>query len=204
MDDNFDAKVEEIRKTSNCWIHRTLTIYGKIVIIKTLALSKLSHLATVLPSLNKNQIKKLETLIFQFLWGNKPDKVSREHTKLTEKAGGLGFPDVSSFWLSLKFSWFRRAINTNAFWPNILVNDVNKILNTTVPLTDILQFGPNFLALIGKKIKNTFWKQIFSNVTPFMQGAIFCHPENISIAPIWDNPLFTRNNKLLKSTEYPN
>ena len=204
MEDNFDAKVEEIRKTFNCWIHRTLTIYGKTVIIKTLALSKLSHLATVLPSLNKNQIKKLETLIFQFLWGNKPDKVSREHTKLTEKAGGLGVPDVSSFWLSLKFSWFRRAINTNAFWPNILVNDVNKILNTTVPLTDILQFGPNFLALIGKKIKNTFWKQIFSNVTPFMQGAIFCHPENISIAPIWDNPLFTRNNKLLKSTEYPN
>ena len=71
-------------------------------------------------------------------------------------------------------------------------------------LTDFLQSGPNLFMKIGKTIKNQFWKQLFSNVNPFMQGALYCHPENISIAPIWDNPLFTRNNKTLKSTQYPN
>ena len=36
-----------------------------------------------------------------------------------------------------------------------------------------------------------------------MQGAIFCHPENLITAPLWDNPLITRNNKALKKTAYP-
>ena len=98
MECNFDSKIEEIKKVFNCWINRTLSIYGKIVIIKTLGLSKLSHLALVLPNLNKNQLKHIENIIFQFLWDNKPDKVSREHAKLTEQAGGLGVIDIKSFW----------------------------------------------------------------------------------------------------------
>ena len=204
MESNFEIKLEEIRKLYNCWIHRTMSVYGKVVIIKTLALPKLNHLATVLPNLDKNQLKKLENITIQFLWGNKPDRVSRVHSKLSEKAGGLGVLDVASFWLSLKFSWLRRATITDAFWPNILVKEVNKVINDSVSLTDIIQFGPNFLVNIGKKLNNQFWKQIFSNVNPFMQGAILCYPENISVAPIWDNPLFTRNNKPLKRTQYPN
>ena len=204
MDDNYDIKVDEIRKVYNCWINRTMSVYGKVVIIKTLALSKLNLLATVLPNLDKNQLKKLETLTYQFLWGNKPDKVSRDHTKLPEKAGGLGVLDIKSFWLSLKFSWIKRATITNAFWPNILMKEVNKILDFNVSLSDFLQFGPNLLANIGKKINNRFWQQILCNVNPFMQGAIYCYPENISIAPIWDNPLFTRNNKPLKRSQFSN
>ena len=85
-----------------------MTVYGKITVIKTLALSKLSHLALVLPNLDRKQIKEIESIFFKFLWGNKPDKVSRDHCKLSEKAGGLGFIDVKQFWYSLKFSWFRR------------------------------------------------------------------------------------------------
>ena len=41
-------------------------------------------------------------------------------------------------------------------------------------------------------------------VNPFMQGAIFCHPENIINAPIWENPLITRNNKPIKMTAFAN
>ena len=103
MDKNFDSKVEDIEKLLNCWINRTLTVYGKLTVIKSLALSKLSHLALVLPNLDKNKLKILETLLFKFLWGNKPDKVSRDHVKLPEKAGGLGLVDIKQFWSSLKF-----------------------------------------------------------------------------------------------------
>ena len=44
MESNFKSKLEVIRKLFNLWINRTLTVYGKIVVIKTLALPKLSHL----------------------------------------------------------------------------------------------------------------------------------------------------------------
>ena len=53
MEVNFASKIEVIKKVLNCWFYRTLTVYGKITVIKTLALSKLSHLAVVLPNLEK-------------------------------------------------------------------------------------------------------------------------------------------------------
>ena len=36
-----------------------------------------------------------------------------------------------------------------------------------------------------------------------MQGALFSYPENIVIAPLWDNPQITRNNKPLKKSSFP-
>ena len=41
-------------------------------------------------------------------------------------------------------------------------------------------------------------------VNPFMQGAVFCYPENIINAPIWENPLVTRNDKPIKMTAFAN
>ena len=91
MSNNFDKKIYVIKKLLNSWINRTLTVYGKITVIKTLALPKLSHLALVIPELEKGKLRELENLFFKFLWGGKPDKVSRGHVKLPEQAGGLGY-----------------------------------------------------------------------------------------------------------------
>ena len=123
---NFDNKIQEIKKLLNVWIYRTMSVYGKIVVIKTLGLSKLSHLAIVLPSLNKKDLKSLESLFFDFIWGKKVPKVSKEHVKLPEKKGGLGLPDVEKFWKSLKFSWLRRLSSTEAFWPKILLKTMEE------------------------------------------------------------------------------
>ena len=65
MENNFDCKLEEIRKLFNCWINRTLSVYGKLVIIKTPALSKLSHLTLVLPDLDSCKIKKKKKIILK-------------------------------------------------------------------------------------------------------------------------------------------
>ena len=97
MENNFSTKIGEIKKIFSCWLYRKLSPYGKVVIIKTLALSKLSHAALVVPSLGKNKIKELESLIFNFLWDGKPDKVARESTKISEKLGGMGITDIKYF-----------------------------------------------------------------------------------------------------------
>ena len=82
-----------------------------------MVLSKLSHAALVIPSLANKRLRELEAIFFQFLWSNKPDVVTRESTKLKEQAGGLGLLDVGDFWKAFKFSWIRRLIKTEAFWP---------------------------------------------------------------------------------------
>ena len=203
MECNFHSKIEKIKKILNQWFHRSLTVYGKIVVIKTLALPKLCHLALVLPDLNKHQIKQLETLAFNFLWDNKPDKIARDHVKLSEKAGGLGFLDIKDFWLSLKFSWLRRALHTSAFWPKILIQQVESIIGHNLTIPDLLQLGPRYLEKVGKNIDNKFWKQVLCSVGLFMQGALFCNPEKIITAPFWDNPLILRNNKAIKYSTFP-
>ena len=203
MNRNLDSKIEEIRKLLNCWIYRTLTPYGKLVIIKTLALSKLSHAALVIPTLNKNKIKEVETIMFRFLWGNKPDKVSREDAKLSEKAGGLGMIDLKDFWQSFKFSWIRRLTNTNAFWPKILVSSVSEIISKSCSLNEILEMGPSKLQFIGKKMHNRFWGEVFGSVMPIMQGAYFCTPEKIFQSSFWDNPKILRSNKPIKKNAFP-
>ena len=142
-------------------------------------------------------------MFFKFLWGNKPDKVSRDHVKLSEKAGGLGLVDTKQFWESLKFSWFRRLCNTGAFWPNILEMQVQKITGDKTSIFELLQLGPSMITNIGKKMDNRFWKQVLCSVTPFMQGALFCHPEKIVTALFWDNPSITRGNKPIKKSAFP-
>ena len=128
-ENNYESKLGEIRKLLNCWFYRTLTPYGKIIVVKSLALSKLSHAALVIPSLKKSQLIDLEKIIFKFIWGNKPDKVNRDAAKLSETAGGLGMIDIGSFWVALRFSWLRRMLSTTAFWPKLLKISVFKILN---------------------------------------------------------------------------
>ena len=202
MDRNIDTKIDEIRKLLNCWVHRSLTLYGKMVVVKTLALSKLSHVALIIPCLNQNKIKEIENIIFKFIWGNKPDKVSRNHAKLSEKAGGLGMIDIKDFWQSFRFSWFRRLIKTNAYWPTILFNSMQKITGEVTTMNTLFEMGPAKFSFIGKKMGNRFWKEIFLTVGPIMQGAIFCHPEKILISTFWDNPLIVRN-KAIKKTDFP-
>ena len=52
-------------------------------------------------------------------------------------------------------------------------------------------------------MNNKFWKQDLWSVTPFMQGAVFCYPDKMLMAPFWDNPIILRNNRPIKKTVFP-
>ena len=204
MENNFDSKLDEIRKLLNCWFYRTLTPYGKITVVKTLALSKLSHAALVIPSLKKSKLMDLEKMIFRFIWGDKPDKVSREAAKLPEKAGGLGMIDIGSFWIGLKFSWLRRMLCTTAFWPKLLEVSISKPLNEKIKISELVFLGPTTLLQLGKKMSNQFWKEVFISIPAVMEGALFCSPEKLLLSSFWGNPAVTRNNKPIIPFNFPN
>ena len=74
MEDNFLAKICNIENVLSNWTYRYLTPFGKITIIKTLGLSKLSHTALVIANPSKDMVKKVEGIFFKFLWGNGSEK----------------------------------------------------------------------------------------------------------------------------------
>ena len=151
MEKNFNDKVAKLGKMLSCWIYRYITPYGKVTIIKTLALSMLSHLALVIPNPSKTMFKHIETIFHKFIWSNKSEKIKREDAKLPVILGGLNVPDIEQFWYSFKFSWLRRLISTQAFWPNIILQTISQVQNRTLTATELLNFGPSLLCNIGKK-----------------------------------------------------
>ena len=53
MESNFHEKIDDMKKVFNCWIYCKISPYGKITIIKSLALSKLSYVVLIMPSMGK-------------------------------------------------------------------------------------------------------------------------------------------------------
>ena len=74
---NLEPKIKLFEKCLKQWQHRKLTLMGKITVIKNYALPKLVNVLSSLPYLNKQTIKRIETIMYDFLWDSKPAKIKR-------------------------------------------------------------------------------------------------------------------------------
>jgi hypothetical protein len=61
-----------------------LTLFGKVTIIKSVIVPQLTYLLSVLPNPGQNYLKNIDSLIFNFLWDNKPPKIKREVMSISE------------------------------------------------------------------------------------------------------------------------
>ena len=68
------AKVENLCKQ---WSKRKFTLFGRLTVIKSLALSKFNHLFLPLPNPPGELLEQLEKLFYNFLWNSGPDKIKR-------------------------------------------------------------------------------------------------------------------------------
>ena len=73
---NWNDKVKNLEKKLDIWKNRKLTLFGKCILINTLALSQLYFNATILKYPTKETFKNIQKLIFNFLWG-KRDRIKR-------------------------------------------------------------------------------------------------------------------------------
>jgi hypothetical protein len=85
---------KDIKSLLQQWSKIILTPYGKITVIKTLAISKINHL---LPNPSNEIIKVLESLFFNFLWNNSRDKIKREVIIKPISEGGLNMIKLKTF-----------------------------------------------------------------------------------------------------------
>ena len=147
---NFEIKIQEIQEVVKNWRHRFLTPLGRNFIAKTLLLPKISHISLVLPCLDKTLIKKIENIVYNFIWKGS-DKIAREDSKKIEIRGGLNMPDIHISWQAYKLSWFKRLSTTNASWGKIF--EVNlKTIYPNASINDVfIKFGTFHLLELSKK-----------------------------------------------------
>ena len=109
---NFNTALDKAKKVVNSWSYRQLTPLGKIAVIKSLILSKFVHLFISIP-VTKTILQEIETLIYTYLWGGKPNKVSRKDICRTYLKGGLEMINLYNFEKSLKLGWLKSSTQTN-------------------------------------------------------------------------------------------
>ena len=93
----------KVQRILDSWKQRNLSIKGKIVILKTLIISRLVYTAQVL-SCPKKWTKAYEQLFYKFLWRNSI-KVKKENMINSIINGGMNMFDIHTQFDSLRLKW---------------------------------------------------------------------------------------------------
>ena len=153
---NYESKIKSFEKCLNPWTSRNLTIYGKICILKSVAIPTLVHLFSSLPDPSDDQFKRLQSICFKFIWNNKPDKIKRTTLYNSYENGGFKMPDLKLFCQAQKLGWIKK-----------LLDDENLSEWKILCLSELEKHGGNYIWLIKNKAPaflkhfNKFWNDVF-------------------------------------------
>ena len=124
---NYNQRLGNIEQTLNCWRSRSLSLIGKVTVVKTLVLPKLLFLFTTLCiHIPEKFFKKLEHSFFKFIWSGGNDRIKRKFLYNDYDQCGLKMVDIRSFALAQKLVWSRHILNDDfkSDWKQIEINSL--------------------------------------------------------------------------------
>ena len=206
MEENFDKKILEIKKLINRWSFRNLTVYGRVELVKSLALSKLTHIVQVIPNPNKDKLLNLQRLLSNFIWSGKHCKkavVDRETAMKPHAQGGMNVPHVEKFWAALKATWVHRLLQADEgqIWAQLCLQKVSRALGKyAISIDTLLETGPQ---KISQKCRNNqFWSTAF---TAIADVNLEFYKKRINVTgelPLYENSCFKENGSPLDKTSF--
>ena len=152
---NYIKKLAAFQKVLNTWSARDLTIFGRITIIKSVALPQLVHLFSSIPNPPADILQKLQNACFSFIW-NKVEKIKRTVMYNEYENGGFKVPHIKTFCQSLKVVWVKRMLDNLNFsdWKVLLCSNIENYGGNGIWLAK--EKNPIFL-----KVLNPFWKDVY-------------------------------------------
>ena len=186
---NFFEKLPKLKKILNIWSSRDISIYGRVNIVKTLAISKLTFVCSVLDT-PKGFTDEVNDIIFDYIWKYKNPKLKKTTIIKNKKDGGLNMLDFTLFDNALKIVWVKRlCTNDERPWkiiPLSLLSNVGGSLlfqcNYNIQFLPLNENLPKFYRDII-----SHWQKI-KNINPKTKGDVLNQI-------IWNNQ-FIRVNKL--------
>ncbi len=122
---SISEKIVNIKRLMYSWKHRKLTLNGKVLIIKSLAVSQITYLANLLP-FSDEVIKEIDRLIYDFLWDEKPHKVKKSIMIQDFIDGGHKMIDVQSLIITQKLKWVALYLNNHdCLWRHLMEAIIN-------------------------------------------------------------------------------
>ena len=193
---NFEGKIDEVKREISRWNKRNMTPLGKITIIKTLIVSKLTHLLINLPDPPLRFLKELDTVIYRFLWGGNTHKVKKSIMCKSYEYGGYKMVDIYSFISTLKISWLRRLCyieGPSSTWANLYPN-----------LSKLSIFGQGYIQSCLTNIDNPFWTDVLKHYRKIckVKRNSPLKPTDIYEEPIHFNMNIKRARKVIHDEEW--
>ena len=157
-----------MKRTMTQWKKRHITPLGKITVIKTLILAKITYLLINLPDPPHTFVAELEKEVYKFLWDGKNNKIKKSVVCQGYAKGGLRMVDIQTYIRVLKLSWIRRLHHSISLGEFIfdMYPDIEKLKT----------LGNDFAKNLENNIDNPFWKDIIKH---FLKLHSKRNPKNI-------------------------
>ena len=152
---NYGKALSSINSLIGQWSKRNLTVLGKVVVVKSLLLSKLTYVATALPSPSKTFLTNLQSLFFKFIWGS-TDRIKRDQLVQNYNQGGVKMVNIYNYIKSLKLRWIRGIGLSSDKW----VRFFNYYFYRSYRCNSFFEVGRESLSTFANNIPNTFWKDV--------------------------------------------
>lgn len=116
---NITKCTTDMKKSLSHWLTRDLTILGRVVLSKAEGISKLIYPCQSL-YVSSNNIKKVNSIIFQFLWNNKTHYIKRSQLVKEYDKGGIKALEFESMVGTFKLNWLKAYLSQpNSMWFHI-------------------------------------------------------------------------------------
>ena len=118
IESNVEAAMRRIDEQLRKWSRRSLSILGKILIVKTFGISQIIYLLQSM-SVPESFIKRINAILYKFIWNRHylaakaPERIKREIVNKSLKLGGLGMLDVTALDSGIKLKALGRMLVTN-------------------------------------------------------------------------------------------
>ena len=126
--ENVINKISKLERQLNLWRQRNLTLKGKILIVKTFAISQLIY-SMQATHIRDKELKTIENIILRFIWNTKSStdrvigKIAKHTLKKGITEGGLNAPDITLINSALKYKHILRCQHST-HPVNIITNEI--------------------------------------------------------------------------------
>ena len=152
---NYEAKISSMEATIKAWSMRSLSLRGKVTVIKSLLMSKFQYLITTLGIPDKSLIVRINKAVYKFLWKGS-EKLKRKVMINSREEGGLNVPDFESVCKTAMIKWVHRYLHSaESNWKEIVSYSLRQLGGKF-----LFQCNLNKKDKVLEKIKSSLWKDI--------------------------------------------
>ena len=158
---NWEPKIEEMKKAILGWSRHNSTLLGKCIIVKTFLISKIAYILQSL-SLPDEILTEIDTLLFRFLWKKKNfnsrahEKIKRSVLCLNGSEGGINMISIKDQQKVMLIRWLQRAYMGTSFTQQKVISYFLKNIGGIEYIINSNTNSKDFQGL--HLVKSLFWR----------------------------------------------